>query len=374
MAGFGLRALKKVQEDESQKDKRHYIQHIVYGENSFAILTYLKLLKDHGEDKVKLICENPIDQQSVISEWKCSLNSLRSGDVAEYLMHKKPQLEVLPNDTQNMFYKDAKFHKFGGRAKPHELQQDEEYFAASSFQLKQSGLFSDEDWNSLDETLAAGQLNKFISRIEVCDPTDLVEKSNFKIHTGELENFECENLYWCQSPKSFYKIVENKNKLTDELGKYCSSLEHRTGLVCHFDVDRKIYENKATIFLPQSATHEWGHFIADFNEFDEATDRQEFSCLMFVNEDEVNEEELAKKIRLMKRVIDRVFSDFSKSRYDERIHYNQEMFINNCDDSLYDSLKSLPIKFVGQGAPIKTNSDELKVNYIPRAILSYLEL
>lgn len=373
MAGFGLRALKKVQEDESQKDKRHYVEHIVYGENSFAVLTYLKLLSEHGPDKVKLICENPIDQQSIISEWKCQVNTLRSGNIAEILMHRKPQLEILPNNTQNMFYKDAKFHKFGGRAKPHEIQEDEDYFIESSFQLKQSGLFTDDQWNNLEETLSAGQLNKYISHIESTKPVDLVEEANFKIHTGEFENYECKNLYWCHSPKSFYKKVENKNELPDELGQYCSALEHRTALVVHFDTDKKIYENKATVFLPQSATHEWGHFIADFNDYDEATGRQEFSCLMFVNEDEVNEEELAKKIRLMKRVIERVFDDFSKSRYDERIHYNQEMFIKNCDDSLYTAIKELPVKFVGQGAPIESPGEE-DIKFIPRAILSYLNL
>jgi hypothetical protein len=373
MAGFGLRALKKVQEDESLKDKRHYISHIVYGDSSFAILTYLKLLAEHGEQNVKLICESPIDQQSVLSEWKCSVSSLRNADVAQALMHKKPQLEILPVNSINMFYKDAKFHKFTGRAKPYELQEDESYFIDSSFQLKQSGLFTDEQWNSLDETLSVGQLNKYISHIEICKPDDMIEKSNFKIHTGEHENFECEFLYWCKSPKEFYKKVEDKESMSDDLGKYCSTLEHRTGLVIHFDVDKKIFENKATVFLPQSATHEWGHFICDFNEFNEATGRQEFSSLMFVDEDEVNEEDLAKKIRLMKRVIERIFTDFAKSRYDEVIHYSQELFINKCDDTLFNSLKSLPIKFVGQGAPIEAENSE-NINYIPRAIISYLDI
>ena len=60
MAGFGIRAFKKVQDDESHKSKREYFQHIVYGENYFAVLTYLKLLKRFGSDKVKLISESPI--------------------------------------------------------------------------------------------------------------------------------------------------------------------------------------------------------------------------------------------------------------------------------------------------------------------------
>ena len=106
---------------------------------------------------------------------------------------------------------------------------------------------------------------------------------------------------------------------------------------------------------------------------DEASGKQEFSCLMYVDEDEVNEEGIAKKIKLMKRVIERVFSDFSKARYNEKIYYSQEMFINNTDDSLYESLKEESVTFIGQGAPIGSeNSSEIK--YIPRAVMSYLEL
>lgn len=373
MAGFGIRALKKVQDDESQKTKREYFQHIVYGENYFAVLTYLKLIERFGIDKVKLISENPVSKDSITTQLKCSVSTLRDEVIAKKLLEKTPRLEILPNESENVFYKDAKFHKFGGRAKPHELMEDEEEFIDPNFQLKIEGLFTDEHWENLNEILAKGQLNKYLTQIDVTKPTDLVEKTNFKLFTGEYETFECEKLYWCESPKSFYKRVENKNELSDELGSYCTALEERTGLVVHFDCDKEVYDSFGTVFLPQSATHEWGHFIADINKKDIATDRQEFSCLMFVNEDEVNEEDLAKKIKLMKRVLERVLPDFGKTNYSEKIYYSRQLLIKNTQDENFKNYKDEAVSFIGQGAPIGAEDSE-KVKFIPRGILSYLEL
>lgn len=373
MAGFGLRALKKVQDDDSSQNKREYIHHLVYGDNFYAALTYLKLIETYGADKVKLVSQNTITQDSITGSWDCSLNTLRSETAAQYLMTQKPQLEILPFGGSNVFYKDTKFHKFTGRAKPHELKEDEAFYLEPFYQIKKEGLFTDEQWNSLDETLASATFEKYIHSIEVTKPEDLVEVTNFKIRTGESETLECETLYWCESPKTFYAKVENKDEISDGVAAYSTALEHRIGLTVHFKVDKKVYDGKGTVFLPQSVTHEWGHFIADFSEFDELASSQEFSCMMFVNEDEVNEEDLAKKIKLMKRVIERVFSEFGKGKYKERIQYDRSILINKTQDELYKSTKQENIKFVGEGAPLEMeNSNEYF--YLARGILSYLSL
>lgn len=373
MAGFGIRALKKVQDDESQENKREYIPHIVYGATFYSVLTYLKLKNLYGEDKVKMILNGTIDKDSIIGEWRCSVNTLRSEIVAQKLMHKKPQLEVLPSVGKNAFYKDGKFHKFGGRAKPYELKEDEELFVEKFYNFKLEGLFEDSDWENLDELLSKAQLSKYIDKIETTKPTDLVEKTNFKLYTGELETYECENLYWCESPKLFYKKVENTSDLDDAMAAYCSALDHRTGLVVHFDVAGQIYEGAGTVFLPQSATHEWGHFIADIKPYDVVSERQEFSCLMFVDEDEVNEEELAKKIKLMKRVIERVLPDFNKFTYNERIQYYQDLIIKNTLDDLFPNYKDFPVRFIGQGGPLNLE-DSKEIQFRPRGIMTYLDL
>lgn len=375
MSGFGLRAFKKLKEDSRKEEKRQYIQHIVSGESEYAVLTYLKLRAQHGEDKVKLVCQNPIDKQDIINQWKCSLHTVRSEATANALRDANIRLEIMPGPAKVVFYKDAKFHEIDGRAKPHEFMEDEEYFKDAYFLMKKENLFSTDEWNELDEILRAGQVNKFISSIEKTEPKDLVEKTNFILSTGEYENLECEFLYWCESPKKFYKLLQNKAAVSDAVTDYCAAVEERVGLTVHFEVEAQLYEEAGTVLLPQSVTHEWGYFILDFDAFDPERKKQTFKSMMFINLDEVNEEELAKKIRLMKRVIGRVFPDFEKVKYTEHYHYNEQMLIKNfLDEGFFKDNKELEnLKFVGIGAPLKSEIAS-QCFYEARGILSFLQL
>ncbi len=375
MSGFGLRAFKKLKEDTRKEDKRQYIPHIVCGDSDFAVLTYLKLMQKHGEDKVKLVCKDPIDKQDLINNWKCSLHYLRDEAVANKLIEINPRLEVISSQSNVVFYKDGKFHEMDGRAKPYEFMEDEDYFQSPYYFMKKEALFSTEDWNNLDEILRKAQINKYISSIDKIVNQDLVEKTNFRLSTGEHENLECEYLYWCESPKSFYKLFVDKNKLSDATAGYCSSLEEKVGLTVHFEVEKEIYDSHGTVLLPQSATHEWGYFILDFDKYDPEHEKQVFKSMMFIDLDEVNEEELAKKIKLMKRVMGRVFPDFEKVKYTEHIHYNESELIKNFKDDLYhqDNEEQEYLKFVGIGAPLKEDDSE-KFQYESRAIISYHNL
>ena len=371
MAGFGLRALKKVQAEDTSKQSRIYSKHIVYGDNFYAALVYLKLAKAHGGEAVQLVSPCLISKDSIDGEWKCSLSTLRSEAAANTLITMNPELEIFPIETKNVFYKDTKFHKFGGRAKPHELKEDEAFFTDAAYNIKLDNLFTAEQLENLDETLEKNTLVKYIDSIEKCQPTDLVEVTNYKLKTGEAETLECEKLYWCESPKIFYKKVENTDELSDQIGAYCTNLEHRIGLTVHFELKGKLYDGEGNVFLPQSVTYELGHFISEFKKFDPETNSQEFACMMFVDEDEVNEEDLAKKIKLMKRVIGRVFSDFDKIEYKERIQYDREILINKTDDSLVD--KKVNVVFIGPGAPLQ-KEEHKDFKYLSRGIISLKSL
>lgn len=375
MSGFGLRAFKKLKEDSRKQDKRQYIPHIVCGDNEYAVLTYLELRRRFGEEKVRLACRNPVDKQDVINQWKCSLYTVRNENAAAALRDVNARLEIVPGASKVQFYKDGKFHEIDGRARPQKFLEDEEYFKDSCFLMNKENLFSTEDWNDLDEILRRGQINKYIGAVTRTEPKDLVEKTNFVLSTGEHENLECEKLYWCDSPKTFYKLLENKEEVSDAVTAFCAGVEERVGVTVHFDVQGKIRDEAGTVLLPQSATHEWGYFVLDFDAYDPEKNRQTFASMMFVDLDEVNEEELAKKIRLMKRVIGRVFPEFEKTKYSEHYHYNEQALIKNfLDDSFFQNNAEQDIlKFVGIGAPVKSDHPQ-DFLYEARGILSYLQL
>ena len=327
MSGFGIRAFKRLKEESLHKDdSRKFFTHIVVGNSTLAIARYLKLRKDHGEGQVALITDTMIDRDSLEHEWRCSMHMIRSEELVRKLQGKAPELELTPVKSETLFYKDTKFHPFGGRAKPMNLLEGEELFQNTYYKAQWRNLFSDQDWENLDEILKS-QFHKFLDEIEIDGPKDLVEKTHYKLHTGEMECFECEKLHWFMSPKKFVNLINNKDNLPEEVKAYGAGVEEKPAVVVSFESKGQVYDSEGTVYLPQSMTHEWGHFIFDFDKYDPQANTQPFKVLILLHDDEVTSEELAKRIKLMKRVLARIMPDFSKFDYTEYIRYDEHMFI-----------------------------------------------
>lgn len=369
MSGFGLRAFKKVEDDKHKEESRLYFDHLVIGDNWEAALKYFKLLRSNPDQTVRLISSSILTKKLVENDFKSRMNTIRDEALAKKIIDYNVKLEILKNESESLFYKDTKFHKFSGRAKPHELKEDEDIFKESLYSYKWESLFHDDDLENFDDKILKYQYNKFIDEIEFVEPTDLVEKTHFKILTAENETFECENLHWCLSPKEFYKLVKNKDMLDDSIHQYCNKLESRTSLTVAFKVAGEFHSDSNTIYLPQSVTHEWGHFICEIEKYDPELNEQKMKALMFVTEEISTEEELAKKIKLMTRVIDRVFPEFAKLQKEEFINYRLHSFIKCQDDSLAHSMKEKHpmLHFYGEGAPLVNGEG---TRYLARAILS----
>ena len=75
----------------------------------------------------------------------------------------------------------------------------------------------------------------------------------------------------------------------------------------------------------------------------------------------------------MKRVLERVFPDFSKVNYSEKIYYSRQLLIKNTQDENFKSYKEESVRFIGQGAPIGAEDAE-QIQFIPRALLSYFQI
>lgn len=368
MSGFGLRALKKKSSESENSGQRHFFKHLVYGENYEAVLTFLKL-NETSPGEVKLLTRNPFYKEEIWQQLNCTLNGIRSEAVANDLTGLNPRLEVFKAENEVRFYKDTKFQKFGGRAKPHEIKKAEKFFTKPYYQFQAEALFGGVDPENFDQLLKENQLNRIIEKIEVIEPNDLVEKVNFSLSSGENEIFDCENLYFCESPKTFYKMISNKNKLDDVIGEYTASLINHGAITVHFDCDRLIYDFTGTMLIPQSMTHEWGSFVIDFEAFNPETSKQAFKVLSFLSEDDLQEDDLVKKIKLLKRVVERVFPEFAQAKYNQSIRYSSEYAIEGVKDEYFAKLKDLPVKFIGIGAPIQSEHGK-EFQYLPRTLKS----
>jgi hypothetical protein len=114
-------------------------------------------------------------------------------------------------------------------------------------------------------------------------------------------------------------------------------------------------------------THEWGHFIVEFENTNEG---QFCHALFLIHEEEPQTEDLASKIKLMKRVLERVFPDFEKNINKEYIRFDDEMFISDVKDNLIEQIGfDYPtLKFLGQVAPMKPQFAQEK--FLSRVLLS----
>jgi hypothetical protein len=372
MSGFGLRALKKVKAEEVDASKRTFVKHLVYGENFDAILCFFKLNKSFPGE-VKLITQNPFYKEEITQQFNCTLNSIRSEAVANALIAINPRLEVFQSNQDVLFYKDTKFQKFGGRAKPHDLRDQEKFFTTPYYQFKAHALFEGDDFENLDSILKEAQFNKIIKSIRLVEPSDLVEKVNYSLVTGDEERIECENLYFCESPKSFFSLVGDKETLDDSIHEYTAPLQNHNALSVHYECDGLIYDFTGTMLIPQSMTHEWGSFVVDFEAYDPAAQKQVMKVLSFLSEDDLQEEDLAKKIKLMRRVLERVLPEFAKVKSSQSIRYSTEYLVDGVKDECFEKIKNKNVKFIGIGAPLSCeNASEFQ--YLARTLKSMEQL
>jgi hypothetical protein len=197
-----------------------------------------------------------------------------------------------------------------------------------------------------------------------------VEKKEWTLAFKDFGYATCENLYVALSPKKFLGLVQRKEQLTPELVDLCSGVHVQAGISVTWKLDREIFPEERTLFVPQSMTHEWGHFLVEFEPYSYQEKQQVCHALFLIHEEEPQSEDLAAKIKLLKRVLDRVFPDIEKHIKKEYIRFDEEMFISGIKDAAAEQLAfDYPtLKFLGQATPMASELAQEK--YLSRILLS----
>lgn len=362
---FGLlKHFKDLKKEGNEKINITFTKHLILGHDLGAVLKLLKILKDHPGESVKLVSNRPLSKKIIIESNDFNVTQLRSAEEIPEIYRDHHSARIFSQKKAPIFYKDGKFHEFHGRAKSMELLAGEEFFTAMGHKLEVQSLFSPEDWEKLDETLNAHHEMRITQSIVKSQPKDLVEKAEWTLSFKDFSKMTCENLYVSISPKKFLNYLENKEELTPELIDVCSAVNVQSAITVTWELSKEIHADEQTLLIPQSMTHEWGHFMVEFEKFEKT---QLCHVLFLINEEEPQSEDLAGKIKLMKRVLDRVFPDFERSVLKEYIRFDDEMFITGIKDELLEQLGfDYPsLKFIGQMTP--SNSQH---KYIYRSLKS----
>lgn len=341
----------------------------IYGGDLSSILAFRFLNEKYPDKKTRLIWPFEINKNNLLAG---SSLLLRGEESFKLLQESFPSIEFALSEKTPHFYKDQKFRPFGGRAKSEPLQEFEDFFLKKKIEGNLGSGFLNGD-SQLDELLAKREERDLSELSYKDDRWDILMTSGEVISAGQL--------IFGDSTDKFLKFFAQKTELDDEIFQVLSLQSPIKPLFFRLKLDGEICEQRETLFLPQSFTHERGHFIGEFYDVGEDSS-QELEFLCFLDGLEQSPEEMSKKFRLFKRILSRIFPDFSSRKILDQFLYSPER--NPCLSLNQESLKNSSSKisncsFVGPDAPFEVFlSSESSCEYskgdlraMTRSLLSY---
>lgn len=342
-----LKDLKKVQDTSFEKE---YFKTLVYVQDLYDLITYYNLRQDQGES-VRLISAAPLTKESLLIRGP---SSFRGEAALKVLAGLQNDTEYTLRDAPSLFYKDSDWKDFEGRAKSEKLLSAEEYFTKRGIDFDPTSIFTflkdDSFWTTVEEQ----RLSEKVVNIRSETPTDMISPVNWALECGSGKVLECEELVFGGSPQAFLDLIGNKKTLSAEFVEFCESTRSPCELVVKFDFKGVVHSGAETFFIPLSYTHEWGHFIGEFGE-------KEAQFLHFFEGTETSEEEVSRKLKLLKRNLEKIFPEFSANYCGEFLVVRPESGCLNIDDSIYAQIDKKPahLRFVHRNAPVLEANEEL---------------
>jgi hypothetical protein len=161
--------------------------------------------------------------------------------VVENIYKKYFNAKILPQSKEASFYKDGKFHDFGGRAKSMDIREGEEFFIQKGYKINLQSLFGPEEWENLDDILKNHSEIRIFESIQKTTPQDLVDKKEWSFTFKDFSTLTAENIYVSMSPKKFLGFIHNKESFSPELIDFCTSVNVHSGISVTWKLDKEIY-------------------------------------------------------------------------------------------------------------------------------------
>lgn len=323
---FGIKALKRADKDHAKSEGRQHIQTVICGFDLAAVLKLVELKATLPPEKLRLITPRLITRDYLVEAYQGAVSTLRDNELTLQIAQKFPRASTTKVEHESLFYKEGQWHRFGGRAKGMELGDGESYFLPARQNLTVSSLFSESDWNELDQILNNYQNVRVLETLEKKAPQDLVNKDEWWMLFHDLTEVTCEDLWLSLPSRMVMKASHHGQTLPPEMAKYLAGIKSQSAIGLNWECTKEIYPEAKTLFVPQSMTHEWGHFILDVGQWDQERQCYPVSALILLHEEEPTSESMADKIKLAKRVLERVFPDFDKHVRREHIQASADYF------------------------------------------------
>ncbi len=338
----------KLKKDETKVEERVYIQNLIVGSDIFTASLFNKL-SGESKENIKVLSDAKFSEDNLNSlgpsciRGEANIDLLKSFD-GEHQVH------------DSLFYKDMKFHKFNSRSKPMKLLWGEDYFTQKSVKVNEKKVLGLDNPKQLIKEINNSLYELRIASVEKLEATELIQKKEWAVHCTNGQVIECENLYWGETPYLFLKLLSNKKLLDNPTVEFLESTKTPCALYVQLFFEKELIDKNETLFFPLSFTHEWGHFIGDVIT-EESTQTARF--VTYVDKDESSEEDISKKIRLLKKNLEKNFEQFKGANYKEQVILSDFAPCSKIDDTLIEQSKLFAgtLKFFSYNAPIRISDD-----------------
>lgn len=366
-----LRSLKKKQQEIRVTE--HY-DFLVVGCDTFAIQMAYWLLTSKQDKKTALITSRPLQAR----DYFFSGPELVRGEENIKALHALlPQLDVSERMRKPSFYKDQKFRSFGGKIPPHKLLENEAFFAQNAVEIK----IKDLEWKSQVEINEVLEGHVHYRHLKKMGQNKNEAGFGWGLECEDGSLLSCEHLILADSPYAVGQIFQHGETISSGLNQFFHQNKPPYSLIITFKSDRQISDRQGTILLPQSQKYDHGHFIGRFEMVNQLENTQEYSFLCYLPEEETTAANMTAKVKLLKRILGRTFSDFSKAK--TSCHYQISEGLAG-DDFKAENFESLTsnlnnIYFISQLAPLKNSfveqlnltEEPLNISHLTRQLFSF---
>ena len=318
-----------------------YIPYLIIGYDIFSLAVFHHLMKGHGEESIILLSQQNLSQKDFTLKGP---GLLRGKNNISYMREYNPHALTDDSSIPSIFYKDKAFHSFSDKPHPKDIQAEEVFFTQSRIDVQMDNLFPFKDDPLFLSSLKRRHIKYRISKIERYIHEESGEEINFRI-THENGEITCRHLTWGYPPETFLSYCPDKRIQKQQHLPFSSMYI----LHVEFQLSSSFNDSRETLFFPLS--HHQGYFIGEFKE------NGFMELASFLKKEESFEEDIIKKIKSLKRILEKIYPGFKNAITQERIALNEwPSFLNQ--DHLYSKTHSLDyMNFTGMKAPLPNSSD-----------------
>lgn len=337
------------------------VPHLVVGEDAFALARFLRLRARHGPGAVALLGGRRADPAALLG----GPGFLRGAASVRAVRGALPGVPVLEEGGGAAVLREGRWRPLDG-ARRRRLPPGEEGYAGPRARIDLGRALPPlGDPEALRSAVAAMVRDEAVGVREV-------REGGAPLHELVLaggRRVRCRRLHWGLGPWRFLSL-HDRGGLDDALVRFCGSVRPASSLVLDLVLDGPVTDDGRTLFIPVSQSRDLGHFMGEFTEGGGGRARAVFTVL--VDPDEDDEEGVARKIRLFRRLAARAFPGLESRLVSERVALGDEPPAA-VDDALFHASASAAggrLSFVGQGGVVEGPAPPPGVSHLARGLLS----